>query len=135
MSANLFPDSVFRVVACELTRLIIWSSSSLAVLEVARAIDRALASTVRGLGIALAGLGDAHAADRASTRNPGGQPDPYTKPEEARPTDRASTRNPSVLLDSRDFFPTRMTHWDASPIPRKRRGSSSRITPPNVPTQ
>lgn len=119
MVANLFRDSVFRVRGMRADETIHWRSSSLAVLNLARAIDRALASTVRGLRIALAELGDAHAADRAfaripselrialtkpgdahaadraSARNASGQLRPLTEDEEAHPADRAPTRNPS----------------------------------------
>ena len=57
--------------------------------------DRAFTRNPSELRIALTKPGDAHDADRAFTRNPSGQPDPHTKPEEAHPADRAPTRNPS----------------------------------------
>lgn len=67
----------------------------LALLAVARPVDRTLASTARGLRIALAKPEEARSTDRAFARTASGHPDPLTKPATAHATDRAPTRTAS----------------------------------------
>ena len=95
LAANLFLDSAFRVVMCELTPLchlaleFAHGTRSLLARQTERWPVRRAASALRPPE-----LGDARSAGLALARNPSGPPGPHTKPGAARATDRASTRSP-----------------------------------------